>query len=232
MSNSSVVQLRRLESRDDPLFLRAVEAVCLAFHNEKHTVVSIPSMVGGRFELLAVIVAGMIGACMTDGNVHFAAEAREDGGEEVLGVICWVGPGQEIKLEEDLDWQRYIQQGRKDPVWGDWYDEILKKSTSKLAASTLPGGAHTLNRYCIEALGVHPAHRRRGIGSKLINTVIEAARGHPNPDCAIVWVITSEGTAAYESCGLKVTYSIYIPSPWGDFTYLSLAWKKEQGGLK
>jgi len=81
----------------DPLFHKAVETFCLAFHNPNHTVVSVPSVTGGKYDMLPVLSAGMVGGCIAGGHVHIAVEDHKDDSQDVLGVICWVGPGQEAK---------------------------------------------------------------------------------------------------------------------------------------
>ncbi|KIJ46107.1 hypothetical protein M422DRAFT_46387 [Sphaerobolus stellatus SS14] len=100
-----------------------------------------------------------------------------------------------------------------------------------MARASIPShlDVETINRYSVEALGVHPEYHRRGIGSRLIGVVLDEVKKEANRDHAFAWVITCEGTRAYEACGWKVTVSLRVPSPWGDFPFEALAWKTVEG---
>ncbi|KIJ31040.1 hypothetical protein M422DRAFT_70926 [Sphaerobolus stellatus SS14] len=223
---SSGIVIRALTGRDDPSFEQAAACVATAFYNPKHTVLSSHSVVGGRYDLWPYLSRGMVGSCALNGGVFVAIEREEGGSEQVVGVICWDGPGLQPRFEDDPDWKTFVSKGREDPRWIDWFEGKYKDTYAAFAAVSVPSGADSLERYCIEVLGVRPTHHRRGIGSKLINTVVDLVRKEKNPEAAVVWVVTSEGTRAYESCGFKVTSSLFMPSPWGDFKYDALAWKR------
>ncbi|KIJ46108.1 hypothetical protein M422DRAFT_46388 [Sphaerobolus stellatus SS14] len=117
MSKASSIEIRRLTKRDgkhlslpcfrsslsssycniaDPLFQGAVEAFSLAFHSSTHTIASVPSLIGGKIDMWPVLCEGLIGGALQDGHVSIAL-IKENEEEKVVGVIAWVGPGEQIK---------------------------------------------------------------------------------------------------------------------------------------
>ncbi|KIJ41329.1 hypothetical protein M422DRAFT_31904 [Sphaerobolus stellatus SS14] len=146
---------------------------------------------------------------MSEATIHEIRSREVDG--EVVGTICWFGPGQHLDLQSDPEYQAFFRklsdEGKK------WRLETFVPIIIELSTAGFGLEPGNLDRYVIERLGVKVEHRKRGIGGRLIKQAIDAAKA--DPKVGKVGVISSEnGISAYKSQGMKVTSEKEVPNPW------------------
>ncbi|KIJ43178.1 hypothetical protein M422DRAFT_31058, partial [Sphaerobolus stellatus SS14] len=204
------LSIKEVHNRKSDYFRGAVQAAVQAFKaTEMETVLT---LTGGNPELFEELITSFLAMGLRDGHLDVAVISNE-----VVGAICWFGPGKTMNPKKDPDyvafWEKLSPEGKQ------WYKDIeplFKELVDK--GFKRPNG--NLDRYIIELLGVKPQYRGRGVGGSLIKRCIDATNRETRAEAAIACVISTKiGIAAYRSQGMELRASKYIPNPWAENGY-------------
>ncbi|KIJ40962.1 hypothetical protein M422DRAFT_256140 [Sphaerobolus stellatus SS14] len=202
------LSIKEVRTRKTKYFDGAIQALAEAFETDADFVT------GGNPSLFKEVITAYLGMGISEGHVDVAVINHE-----VVGVICWLEPGKEIKPMKDPGyaafWEKLCPQTKK------WYMEDAGPNMQTLRNEGFKLPAGCLDRYAIEILGVKPKNRGKGIGGMLIRQCIDAAKREIRPEAAMACVISTDiAMSAYRAQGMELRATKHIPrSPWSTEGY-------------
>jgi len=167
---SPAVVVRHLKNPSDDELHRATMVAAAAFANDKFAL----SLAGNDRSLIyqTVIKAAAVG-----GELYVAGFGADD----ILGVACWFGPGQELFGTEEQRNAGYYDYLKMVPdELRTWWTEYLIPLLAKFTEETV-GLDYKKNSWSLHNLCVLPEHQGKGLSKAMIQTIetIAALDGTP-----------------------------------------------------
>ncbi|EJD48813.1 hypothetical protein AURDEDRAFT_162273 [Auricularia subglabra TFB-10046 SS5] len=192
-----MIAVRLINNPSDADIERMVDALDAAFgfNYFGHSLPGVDS-VRSRGMLKSHITAALVDP---GGEVYVAETESET--PEVVGVATWHGPGSAFLSTAEqraLGWDQMIANVNKEQQ--EWWNYFLpfydEYTTRALGEGTKLASNH------LQALGIHPSHQRRGIGSALVKAGEDKAKAQGVPVC--IETIPGDAVPFYRACGYDI----------------------------
>ncbi|KIJ54482.1 hypothetical protein M422DRAFT_240548 [Sphaerobolus stellatus SS14] len=150
-----------------------------------------------------------ITAAICHGNLHVATVEQE-----VVGVICWYGPHQEMDLTENTYYSQFWRE--LDNIRKVWLQEqfylVVKEKLPRIGYPLTLGSK---DRYLIQYLGIKGGYEGNEVGVKLIQECLNKVRQDSRIEAAVACSIAPQHMLSeFLAAGMNTTAFMTCPSPW------------------
>ncbi|PAV19176.1 acyl- N-acyltransferase [Pyrrhoderma noxium] len=142
----------------------------------------VAALTGGRSSLEPALFQFQLDICLMQGVLFVAGR-----GNKIDGVLLAFGPGQDIFPKSAIDSASYTPSAeyvsKLSPEMQQWWSSHFRPKFAELTNLGLGSDQARKDSWYIRMLIVHPNEQRRGIGSKLIETIVQKANSAKKKAC-------------------------------------------------